>query len=334
MRHLLEVDHLRVSFFTHIGEIQAVRGVSFDLAAGETIAIVGESGCGKTVTAQSLMRLVAEPPGRVTGGEIRLDGKNLILCSENELTKIRGQEISMIFQDPMTALNPTMTIGRQMAEGLQLHQGLSLAQARIRAVESLTAVGLPHPEKRLDQYPHQFSGGMRQRVMIAMAMACQPKILIADEPTTALDVTIQAQILELMEKVQQDTGVAIILITHDLGVVAGLAQRILVMYAGKIVESGTVQDVFYRARHPYTWGLLKSVPRLDDLKKTRLLAIPGQPPDLFKPPAGCAFASRCPRAMVICQQQEPPSWEAAPGHQSACWLEHPQASIGQRGSAE
>lgn len=333
MSHLLEVDNLKVSFFTHIGEVQAVRGVSFHLDREETIAIVGESGCGKSVTAQSLVRLIPNPPGRIIGGRVMFEGRDLTQVPEKEMEKVRGEEISMIFQDPMTSLNPTMSIGRQITEGLILHQCISQKQAMEKAIELLGLVGIPFPEKRVRQFPHEFSGGMRQRVMIAMALACAPKILIADEPTTALDVTIQAQILELMKTVQEKTGTSIILITHDLGVVAGLAERILVMYAGKIVESGSTRDVFYRAGHPYTWGLLKSVPRLDEREKRRLFSISGQPPDLFKPPAGCAFASRCPHAMVICAKEEPMIHEKEKGHLVACWLAHPQAPAMERGSA-
>ena len=330
MSRLLKINDLRVSFFTHVGEIQAVRGVTFHLSQGETIAIVGESGCGKSVTAQALMRLVPSPPGKIIGGQVLFEGRDISGVPENEMEKIRGKEISMIFQDPMTSLNPTMTIGKQIGEGLSLHQGMTRSKAQEKAVEMLSLVGLPFPEKRVKQYPHEFSGGMRQRVMIAMALACEPKILIADEPTTALDVTIQAQILDLMKQVQRKTGTSIILITHDLGVVAGLASRILVMYAGMIVEAGTTRDVFYSPRHPYTWGLLKSVPRLDETEKQRLASITGQPPDLFKPPMGCPFAARCPYGMVICREQMPKFTENENGHGAACWVEHPQAPPAKR----
>lgn len=327
MEKLLKVDDLKFSFFTHLGEIQAVRGVSFELGAGEIIAIVGESGCGKSVTAQSIMRLIPDPPGKITGGSVLLEGRDLTRLSEREMEQVRGGEISMIFQDPMTSLNPTMTVGKQIMEGLGRHKKISRQEAEEKAVEMIRLVGIPFPEKRVGQYPHEFSGGMRQRVMIAMALACGPKILIADEPTTALDVTIQAQILDLMKDLNQKTGTSIILITHDLGVVASLASKILVMYAGKVVESASASDLFYRPRHPYTWGLLKSVPRLDQMKKQRLFSIAGQPPDLFRPPVGCAFALRCPHAMVICRERQPEFFRDEKGHGAACWLDHPQAPV-------
>lgn len=329
---LLEVKDLKVSFFTHVGEIQAVRGVTFDLSPGEAIAVVGESGCGKSVTAQSIMRLIPDPPGRIVGGEVLFNGTDITKLSKSQVEKIRGKDISMIFQDPMTSLNPTMTVGKQIAEGVVKHQNLSQEEAMKRAVEMLELVGIPFPEKRVKQYPHEFSGGMRQRVMIAMALACEPKLLIADEPTTALDVTIQAQILELMKDLKEKTGTSIILITHDLGVVAGVASRVVVMYAGKVVEFGPVKEVFYNARHPYTWGLLKSVPRLDDMKKQRLASIEGQPPDLFKPPVGCAFAARCDYAMKICQEMQPDFTNVGTDHGAACWLNHPQAPKVERGN--
>lgn len=322
---LLEVDNLHVSFQTYGGEVHAVRGVSFSLEKGETLAIVGESGSGKSVTAQSIMRLIPTPPGIIKEGEINFDGKDLLQLSEKEMFRIRGSEIGMIFQDPMTSLNPTMTVGKQIMEGLIWHQGLDKRAARERAIEMLRLVGIPTPEKRVDQYPHQFSGGMRQRAMIAMAMACYPKILIADEPTTALDVTIQAQIMELMKKLQEKTGTAIILITHDLGVVAETAHKVAVMYGGKVVEYGTVEEIFYRPRHPYTWGLLNSMPRLDMNQDGELQSIPGSPPDLFKPPQGCPFADRCPHTMNICHSEMPEKTDASPSHGVYCWLEHPQA---------
>ena len=302
---LLEVENLHVSFQTYGGEVHAVRGVSFSLEKGETLAIVGESGSGKSVTAQSIMRLIPTPPGIIKEGEIRFDGKDLLSLSEKEMFGIRGSEIGMIFQDPMTSLNPTMTVGKQIMEGLIWHQGIEKRAARERAIEMLRLVGIPTPEKRVDQYPHEFSGGMRQRAMIAMAMACNPKILIADEPTTALDVTIQAQIMELMKELQEKTGTAIILITHDLGVVAETAHKVAVMYGGKVVEHGTVEEIFYRPRHPYTWGLLNSMPRLDMKRDGELQSIPGSPPDLFKPPQGCPFADRCPHTMNICHSMMP-----------------------------
>ncbi|AVX19894.1 MAG: ABC transporter ATP-binding protein [Bacillota bacterium] len=322
---LLEVKDLRVSFFTYAGEVQAVRGVSFHVNKGEAVGIVGESGCGKSVTSQSIMRLIPWPPGKIVGGQILFQGKDLVNATEQEMEKIRGNEIGMIFQDPMTSLNPTMTIGRQIAEGLIKHQGLSKEQARAKAIEMLGKVGIPSPEKRVDQYPHEFSGGMRQRVMIAIALACNPKLLIADEPTTALDVTIQAQIIDLMRDLQKDMDTSIILITHDLGVVADLCERVIVMYAGKVVEVGTARDIFHKPQHPYTWGLLRSVPRLDARKKEPLSPIYGTPPDLLNPPKGCGFAARCEYCMKVCLEQEPPVTDLGNGHQVACWLQHPQA---------
>ncbi|NLG83220.1 MAG: ABC transporter ATP-binding protein [Firmicutes bacterium] len=324
---LLAVNDLRTSFFTYAGEVKAVDGVSFSLDEGEAVALVGESGCGKSVTALSIMGLI-NPPGKILSGSIVFNGRDLIRLSERELRHIRGNEIGMIFQDPMTSLNPVLSIGTQIIEVRRLHQGLRGRVARQRAVELLSMVGIPSPGERLRQYPHQFSGGMRQRVMIAMALACQPKLLIADEPTTALDVTIQAQIIELMKELQAQLGMAIILITHDLGVVAGLAKKVYVMYAGRIVESGSVDRIYYHARHPYTWGLLASVPRLDDKPKKRLVPIQGQPPDLLAPPPGCAFASRCRYAMRICVQENPallPSSDDAE-HRVACWREDPEAA--------
>ena len=279
MKTLLEVKDLQVSFDTHAGEVQAVRGVTFDLKKGETLAIVGESGSGKSVTSKALMGLIPNPPGRIKNGEIVFEGRDLTKLTEKEMQQVRGKDIAMIFQDPMTSLNPTMTIGNQIMEGLIKHQGMSKADARKVALELIDLVGIPNPEARLKQYPHQFSGGMRQRVVIAMALACNPKLLIADEPTTALDVTIQAQILELMKDIQQKTEAAIIFITHDLGVVANVADRVAVMYAGKVVEIGTVDEIFYNPKHPYTWGLIASMPSLDGSEE-ELYAIPETPPDL------------------------------------------------------
>ncbi len=323
---LLQVENLRTSFFTYAGEVKAVGGVSFSLDAGEAIALVGESGCGKSVTALSIMGLI-NPPGRIMEGSVQFDGRELIGLRERDLRAIRGNEMGMIFQDPMTSLNPVLSIRTQIVEALRLHQGLRGAEARKRAIELLEMVGIPSPGQRVNQYPHQFSGGMRQRVMIAMALSCRPKLLIADEPTTALDVTIQAQIIELMKELQAKLGTAIILITHDLGVVAGLAKRVYVMYAGRIVESGSVDQIYEHAQHPYTWGLLKSVPRLDDQTKRRLVPIKGQPPDLLAPPPGCAFAARCQYAMRICEQQRPELGDCREmaGHQVACWLQDPKA---------
>ncbi|MCP1122851.1 MULTISPECIES: ABC transporter ATP-binding protein [Bacillus] len=324
MKTLLEVKDLHVSFDTHAGEVQAVRGVTFDLKKGETLAIVGESGSGKSVTSKALMDLIPKPPGRIKKGEIIFDGRDLTKLTEKEMQQIRGKEIAMIFQDPMTSLNPTMTIGNQIMEGLVKHQGMSKADARKVALELLDLVGIPNPEARLKQYPHQFSGGMRQRVVIAMALACNPKLLIADEPTTALDVTIQAQILELMKDIQQKTEAAIIFITHDLGVVANVADRVAVMYAGKVVEIGTVDEIFYNPKHPYTWGLLASMPSLDG-EEEELYAIPGTPPDLLKPPKGDAFAARNPQALKIDFEMEPPLFKVSDTHYAATWLLHEQA---------
>jgi oligopeptide transport system ATP-binding protein len=325
MTKLLEVRDLHVSFKTYNGEVKAVRGVSFDINKGETVAIVGESGCGKSVTSQTIMRLIPNPPGFIKQGEILFDGTDLAKATEKQMEKIRGQEIAMIFQDPMTSLNPTMTVGAQIIEGLVKHQKMSKAEAKQKAIEMLRLVGIPSPESRLGQYPHQFSGGMRQRAMIAIALACQPKILIADEPTTALDVTIQAQIIDLMKDLQQKTGTSIILITHDLGVVADIADRVVVMYAGVVIETGKLDEIFYNPRHPYTWGLLGSMPRLDLQSDQELLPIPGSPPDLISPPKGCPFAARCKHAMKICTEQMPERTDISSTHQVACWLEHPMA---------
>lgn len=321
MSKLLEVNNLQVSFDTYAGTVQAVRGVTFDLKKGETLAIVGESGSGKSVTSKALMGLIPNPPGRISGGEILFDGRDITKLTDKEMQSVRGKEIAMIFQDPMTSLNPTMTVGKQVMEGLIKHQKMSTADARNRAVELLNLVGIPNPEARVKQYPHQFSGGMRQRVVIAIALACNPKLLIADEPTTALDVTIQAQILELMKKIQKKMESSIIFITHDLGVVANVADRVAVMYAGKIVEIGTVDDIFYNPKHPYTWGLLTSMPSMDS-DEEELIAIPGSPPDLLKPPVGDAFAARNPRALKIDFEMEPPMFKVSDTHYAATWLLH------------
>ncbi|GIP27921.1 ABC transporter ATP-binding protein [Paenibacillus sp. J23TS9] len=323
MNSLLEVKDLQVSFYTYAGEVQAVRDVSFSLGKGETLAIVGESGSGKSVTSKSIMRLLAKS-AKIKNGSIRFEGKELASLPEKQMQGIRGKEISMIFQDPMTSLNPTMTIGRQITEVLRKHRNMGRDEAAKRAVELLNQVGIPNPEKRLKQYPHQLSGGMRQRVVIAIALACNPKVIIADEPTTALDVTIQAQILELMNRLQQQMETSIILITHDLGVVAHMASRVAVMYAGKIVETGTVDEIFYEPKHPYTWGLLASMPKLHE-KSEELLAIPGTPPDLSDPPKGCPFAARCPYTMEICYEQMPSYTEHSGTHQAACWLQDSRA---------
>ncbi|HBM75932.1 MAG TPA: peptide ABC transporter ATP-binding protein [Clostridiaceae bacterium] len=326
MSKLLEVQNLRVSYHTYAGEVQSVRGVSFSLEKGETLAIVGESGCGKTVTSKSIMGLIQTPPGEVKkGSRIIFDGKDILKYSEKEWQQFRGSEVSMIFQDPMTSLNPTMRIGNQIAESLIIHNGMSKKEALQEAVKMLKMVDIPNAESRARQYPHEFSGGMRQRAMIAIALACNPKLLIADEPTTALDVTIQAQIIDLMKDLQKKLGTAIILITHDLGVVADIAQNVLVMYAGQIVERGTIDDIFYNPQHPYTWSLLKSVPRLDSLKKSDLVAIHGTPPDLLAPPKGCPFASRCNYCMPICKEMAAEATEISSTHEAQCWLHHPNA---------
>lgn len=324
MSKLLEVKDLSVSFNTYNGEVQAVRGVSFDLNEGETLAIVGESGSGKSVTSSTLMGLLPKPAGVIKSGQILFQGEDLVKKSEKEMQKIRGKEISMVFQDPLSSLNPTMKIGNQIIEGLVKHQGMGRAEAKKKAIELLDQVGIPHPEIRVNQYPHQFSGGMRQRVVIAIALACNPKILIADEPTTALDVTIQAQILELMKEIQRDTKTSIIFITHDLGVVANIADRVAVMYAGKIVEIGTVDDVFYNPKHPYTWGLLGSMPTLD-ADDEELYTIPGTPPDMLNPPKGDAFAPRNEFALEIDAVMEPPMFKVSDTHYAATWLLHKNA---------
>jgi peptide/nickel transport system ATP-binding protein len=322
---LLEVDDLQTYFFTRQGLVKAVDGVSFSLRNGETLAIVGESGCGKSITALSLLRLIPEPPGRIVGGSVKLNGTDLIGLTEDQMRKVRGNDVSMIFQEPMTSLNPVMTIGNQITEVLHLHQRLSKAEAHQKAIEMLRLVRIPEPEQRVREYPHQLSGGMRQRAMIAIALACNPQVLIADEPTTALDVTIQAQILQLIVELQKKLGTAVILITHDLGVVAETAQRVIVMYAGRKVEEATVEDVFGRAMHPYTRGLLNSIPRLDLMRgadgstATRLQEIPGIVPALTALPKGCAFAPRCPMADDHCHNHYPDYVQKRPGHWVACF---------------
>lgn len=324
MENILEVKDLNISFHTFAGEVQAIRGVNFELKKGETLAIVGESGSGKSVTTKAIMRLL--PPGNseIKQGEIMFEGKDLTKLTDKQMQKIRGQDISMIFQDPMTSLNPTMTVGKQIMEPLVKHQNMSKSAASERAVQLLKLVGIPKPELRVKQYPHQFSGGMRQRVVIAIALACNPKVLIADEPTTALDVTIQAQILELMKDLQQKIDTSIIFITHDLGVVANVADRVAVMYGGKIVEIGTVDEVFYNPQHPYTWGLISSMPSLD-AKEEELYAIPGTPPNLLHPPKGDAFAPRNEYAMQIDLEEQPPMFKVSDTHYAATWLLHPDA---------
>ncbi|MGB7367101.1 ABC transporter ATP-binding protein [Carnobacterium jeotgali] len=322
MSNVLEVRDLEITFDTYAGKVKAIRGVSFDLKKGETLAIVGESGSGKSVTTRSIMRLLSQN-ANVENGEILFNGEDLIKKSEKEMQGIRGKEIAMIFQDPMTSLNPTMTIGKQISEPIRLHQKLSKDDARKRALELLNLVGLPDAERRMKQYPHQFSGGQRQRIVIAIALACNPEVLIADEPTTALDVTIQAQILDLMKELQKKIATSIIFITHDLGVVANVADRVAVMYAGKIVEIGTVDEIFYNPQHPYTWGLISSMPTLE-ITET-LYAIPGTPPDLLDPPKGDAFAPRNAFAMKIDTELEPPYFKVSETHLASTWLLHPDA---------
>jgi len=322
---ILSVRDLRISFGTHAGEVQAVRGASFDLRRGETLAIVGESGSGKSVAARSIMRLNPEVNTIARGGEILLEGEDLLTLPEKRMQSIRGSKIAMVFQDPMTSLDPTMRIGPQIMESLRKHLGMSGRQAAERAVELLKLVGIPNAEARLKQYPHQFSGGMRQRVVIAIALACDPQILIADEPTTALDVTIQAQILELMRELQDRLGMSIILITHDLGVVASTAHRVAVMYGGRIVETGTVREIFYNPQMPYTWGLLASIPLPNADRGLELIPIPGTPPDATNPPKGCPFTARCPYAMKVCGDEMPEPTTFSPEHWAACWLHHPMA---------
>lgn len=316
---LLEIKDEKLSFFTPAGEIKALNGVSFSMNEGEVLGIVGESGSGKSVTAYSIMGLTAYP-GKLIGGTIYFNGHQIEKMSEKEMRKIRGNEVSIIFQDPMTSLNPVYTIGNQITEVIRLHTGKSKKEAYDRAKELLELVGINEPTKRLKQYPHELSGGMRQRVMIAIALACEPKLLIADEPTTALDVTIQAQILELMQELRQKLGMSIIMITHDLGVVASMCERIAVMYAGHIVEYGTADEIFYEPKHEYTKGLINSIPKLSAQEIERLVPIEGQPVDLLNPPAGCPFAPRCANCMKICLREMPPKTELSDTHYSHCWL--------------
>ncbi|MCM6881665.1 ABC transporter ATP-binding protein [Enterococcus italicus] len=323
MNKIIEVKNLEISFDTFAGKVQAIRNVSFDLYQGETLAIVGESGSGKSVTTRSIMGLLASN-ANIENGEILFNGSDIVKKSEKEMQKIRGKDISMIFQDPMTSLDPTMPIGRQVAESLVKHTKISKKEALKQALELLNLVGIPNAEKRLKNYPHQFSGGQRQRIVIAIALICYPQVLIADEPTTALDVTIQAQIIELLKDIQQKMNSSIIFITHDLGVVANVADRVAVMYGGKIVEIGTAREIFYNPQHPYTWGLLGSMPTLESTGK-RLYAIPGSPPDLLKPPTGDAFYPRNEYAMKIDTEKEPPYFNVSPTHKAATWLLAPQA---------
>lgn len=319
---ILKVEDLKTSFMTSSGEVQAVRGVSFEVHKGEILGIVGESGSGKSVTSMSILRLLADT-ARIKNGKIEFEGTDLTKVSDKQMREIRGQKIAMVFQDPMSSLNPLIPVGKQVAEMIHVHHPeMKRDELQAATLELFREVRIPEAEKRLKSYPHEFSGGMRQRTMIAMALSCSPKLLIADEPTTALDVTIQAQIMQLMGKIREETGTAIILITHDLGVVANLADRVAVMYAGKVVEQGTVQDIFYRPKHPYTVALLRSLPTVETSREEELISIPGTPPDLFAPPKGCAFASRCDHCMKICQEHQPPVFEASEGHTASCWMLH------------
>lgn len=317
-RKLLSVRELKTSFFTHVGEVKAVRGISFDVNEGEVLGIVGESGSGKSVTSLSIMGLL-QYPGRVVDGEILLNGEDILTYGKNQMRKVRGKEIAMIFQDPMTSLNPVYTIGNQIMEMILEHEKMSRREARARAIEMLKLVGIPAAEKRIDSYPHEFSGGMRQRVMIALALSCNPKLLIADEPTTALDVTIQAQILNLIKKLNRQFGMTTMLITHDLGVVATVCDKVAVMYGGLIMEYGTADEIFYHPRHPYTMGLLGSIPHVDGGEKRRLIPIDGTPPDLINPPKGCPFSTRCKYCMNVCTREQPPYFEEDK-HRTMCWL--------------
>jgi oligopeptide transport system ATP-binding protein len=328
-KKILEVRDLHVTFHTHNGDVQAVRGVSWYLKEKETIAIVGESGCGKTVSIQTVMGLNSGKNVK-TQGQVLFEDRNLLEVNQKEIRKIQGDKMSIIFQDPFTFLNPTMTVGNQIMEAYREHRKVSKKEAKERCIEILKLISLPDPEKNMKRYPHQLSGGMRQRIMVAMALICDPKLLFADEPTTALDVTIQAQIVDLMKELKTKIDTSIVLITHDMGVVANMAERIYVMYAGRIVEHGAARDIFYQPKHPYTKALLASVPRIDSDAGTPLSSIPGTPPDLIAPPQGCAFAERCPYAMQICKKEQPEFIDFGGEHQAACWLNH-QACISRRG---
>ncbi len=332
MATLLEIEDLRTQFFTTAGTVKAVDGVSYTVEEGETVAIVGESGCGKSVSALSILRLIPDPPGEIVGGSIVFRGRNLLELSDEEIRRVRGREIAMVFQEPMTSLNPVLTVGVQLTETLMHHLWMDDGAATSRAIELLDMVGIPDPERRLAQYPHHFSGGMRQRVMIAMALSCEPKLIIADEPTTALDVTIQAQILEVKKELTRRLGVALIIITHNLGVVARYADRVNVMYAGKIIECGTAHDVYGDPKHPYTLGLLASVPRLDQARGTRLIPIEGQPPDLTQLDDGCAFRPRCRFAVEKCTGAIPPLERLGGAHFSACWQKNKLTAAMERAS--
>jgi oligopeptide transport system ATP-binding protein len=319
LSELLQIRNLKTRFYTREGVVNAVNGISYTVDEGEIVGVVGESGCGKSVSMLSVMRLIPDPPGKVVDGEIVFYNRDLLKLRQDEIRRVRGAEIAMIFQDPLTFLNPVLTVGFQIAEALMWHQGMDEQQARTRTAELLTMVGIPNARERLDDYPHQFSGGMRQRAMIAMALSCNPMLLIADEPTTALDVTIQAQIIDLVKRLQEQLGMAVIWITHDLGVVARLAQRVIVMYAGYIVEEAKIKDLYGSPRHPYTIGLLASLPRLDEAPGTKLFSIPGQPPDLIALPKGCPFYARCGYATERCWEEMPPLEDVGIGHQVACW---------------
>jgi oligopeptide transport system ATP-binding protein len=316
---ILEVKDLQTSFYTHMGEVQAVRRMSFKLEKGSVLGIVGESGSGKSVTALSIMKLI-DHPGKIKSGQILFDGKDITKFTDNKMSNIRGNDIAMIFQDPMTSLNPVLSIKNQMVEVIRRHKKVGKAEALEHAAKMLNMVGIPEAEKRIHAYPHEFSGGMRQRAMIATALSCEPKLLIADEPTTALDVTIQAQILDIMKDIGEKLDTSIILITHDLGVIAEICTDIIVMYGGMMMEKGTIDDIFYAPQHPYTRGLLKSIPRMDTEEKERLKPIDGSPPDLLAPPTGCPFSPRCPHAMHICTEEAPPMFHASETSESACWL--------------
>jgi oligopeptide transport system ATP-binding protein len=318
---LLEVKNLTTKFYTQDGAVNAVNGVSFHVDEGETLGIVGESGCGKSVSVLSIMRLIPIPPGKITDGEVNFQGRDLLKIKDDEMRQIRGNKIAMIFQDPMTSLNPVLTINQQVSESLELHLNMDHDKSRKRSIELLELVGIPAAAERIDNYPHQFSGGMRQRVMIAMGLSCNPQLLIADEPTTALDVTIQAQILDLVKKLKRDIGMSMIWITHDLGVVAGLADRVNVMYAGFIIETAPVKELYGNPRHPYTLGLLNSIPRLDKGRKAKLTPIEGLPPDLIAFPKGCPFRPRCVFAIERCAAENPPLEPVGPKHQAACWVD-------------
>ncbi|MBU5333439.1 ABC transporter ATP-binding protein [Anaerocolumna aminovalerica] len=318
-KNLLEVKDLEVSFFTYAGEVKAVRSISYELKPGEVMGIVGESGSGKSVSSYALMGIIPEP-GKVIGGNIIFDGKDITNLSEKERLKMRGKDIGMIFQDPMTSLNPVFTVGNQINESLKKHTNLNNEERTARIIELFRLVGINQPEKRMNQYPHEFSGGMRQRVMIAMALACNPKLLIADEPTTALDVTIQAQIVELLKELKTKINMGIIFITHDLGVIADICDKVAVMYAGNIIETGSIDEIFYEPKHPYTWGLLRSMPKLNAEEHERLVPIEGNPVDLINPPKGCAFAPRCKHCMKICLEKKPPAYNISSGHDALCWL--------------